>query len=27
MSTLPAVVPRVFAGLSVICERSPGDRA
>ena len=27
MSTLPAVVPRVFAGLSLICEQSPGDRA
>ena len=27
MSTLPAVVPRVFAGLSLICEQSPDDRA
>jgi len=26
MSTLPAVVPRVFAGLPLICEQSPGDR-
>jgi len=27
MSTLLAVVPRVFAGLPLICEQSPGDRA
>jgi hypothetical protein len=27
MSTLPAAVPRVFAGLSLICEQSPGVRA
>ena len=26
MSTLPAVVPTVFAGLPLICEQSPGDR-
>src|SRR5271156_191341 len=27
ISTLLAVVPRVFAGLPLICEQSPGDRA
>jgi hypothetical protein len=27
MSTLLAVVPRVFAGLPLICEQLPGDRA
>ena len=26
MSTLLAIVPRVFAGLPLICEQSPGDR-
>ena len=27
MSTLLPVVPRVFVGLPLICELSPGDRA
>ena len=27
MSTSLALVPRVFAGLPLICEQSPGDRA